>query len=181
MPALPEDSTIREGILKGGYCYRRSNNAQGEVVNLLSSGAIMQQALQAADMLETLGYRVHVWSMTSFNELARDAQDCERWSRLHPTEPARQPYVKQLFSQEDGVFIAVTDYMKALPNSIARWMPAHYETLGTDGYGLSESRQCLRDYFEISAQCIVQATVSTLFRAGHIDKKQLDTHWPGNT
>lgn len=180
MPALPKDNHILEGILKGGYCYRRSDSAQGEVVNLLSSGAIMQQALQAAETLEALGYRVHVWSMTSFNELARDAQDCERWNRLHPTEPARQPYVKQLFSQEEGVFIAVTDYMKALPNSIARWMPSHYETLGTDGYGLSESRQSLRDYFEVSAQCIVQTAVSILFRAGHIDKKQLDKHWPGH-
>ncbi len=174
MPALPEGEGIIEGILKGGYCFRRSNRNQGEAINLLSSGAIMQQALQAANQLEVLGYRVNIWSITSFTELEREAQSCERWNRLNPDKPVKQPFVEQLFEKEEGVFIAVTDYMKALANGIARWVPGRYETLGTDGYGLSESRQDLRDHFEVSASCIVQAALSALFRSGRINREAVE-------
>ena len=174
MPALPDDESAIEGILKGGYCFHRSNRNRGEVINLLSSGAIMQQALQAADQLETLGYRVNIWSITSFTELEREAQICERWNRLNPDKPVKQPFVEQLFEEEKGVFIAVTDYMKALANGIARWVPGRYETLGTDGYGLSESRQDLRDHFEVSASSIVQAALSALFRSGCINREAVE-------
>ena len=131
----------------------------------------MQQALAASDLLEASGYRANVWSVTSFIELEREAQDCERWNRLHPNETPRQPYVKQLFDAEEGVFVAVTDYMKSLSNGIARWMPEFYEVLGTDGYGLSDSRKDLREFFEISSSHIAQAAISLLYRAGRIDRK----------
>lgn len=174
MPAMPEGDDVIEGILKGGYCYRRSAKKKGEVINLLSSGAIMQQALQSAASLEESGYRVNIWSITSFIELEREAQACERWNRLHPDETPKEPYVKTLFKDEEGVFVAATDYMKSLPNSIARWMPVCYEVLGTDGYGLSESRERIRDYFEISGRCISQAAISLLYRSGRIDRKRMD-------
>lgn len=173
MPAMPEGDDVIEGVLKGGYCYRRSAKKKGETINLLSSGAIMQQALQAAESLEESGHRVNIWSITSFIELEREAQACERWNRLHPDETPKEPYVKTLFKDEEGVFVAATDYMKSLPNSIARWMPEYYEVLGTDGYGLSESRECIRDYFEISSRCISQAAVSLMYRSGRIDDKRM--------
>lgn len=134
----------------------------------------MQQALAAAVQLEDLGYKANIWSITSFTELDREAQSCERWNRLHPNEKPRQPYVSQLFAEEEGVFIAVTDYIKALTNGIARWIPGPYEVLGTDGYGLSESRENLRNYFEVSNLWIVQAALSALFRNDLIDRVCLD-------
>lgn len=173
MPAMPEGEDVIEGVLKGGYCYSRSTKKKGETINLLSSGAIMQQALQAAESLEESGHRVNIWSITSFIELEREAQACERWNRLHPDEAPKEPYIKTLFKDEEGVFVAATDYMKSLPNSIARWMPEYYEVLGTDGYGLSESRECIRDYFEISSRSISQAAVSLMYRSGRIDDKRM--------
>jgi pyruvate dehydrogenase E1 component len=173
MPALPQQEGIVDGILKGGYCFRRGekNNKTGEKIHLLSSGSIMLQAMAAAERLEAMGYCVDIWSVPSFIELSREADNCERWNRLHPSEPRRVPYVEQLFADETGVFIAVTDYMKAMPNSIAQWMPEHYDVLGTDGFGVSESRPDLRDYFEISDRYVAAAAISLLYRAGLIKQK----------
>jgi pyruvate dehydrogenase E1 component len=187
MPALPQQDGIAEGILKGGYCFRRgeknsvkaSTKNAGEKIHLLSSGSIMLQAMDAAARLESLGYCVDIWSIPSFIELSREADNCERWNRLNPLEPRRLPYVEQLFAAEGGVFIAVTDYMKAMPNSIAQWMPEHYEVLGTDGYGLSESRPDLRDYFEISDRYIAAAAISSLYRAGKIKQKIMQEQFAG--
>jgi pyruvate dehydrogenase E1 component len=172
MPELPADPSIVEGILKGAYCYRRSARKQREAVSLLASGAIMKQALLAADQLEKLGFGTTVWSVTSYVELQREAQACERWNRMHPTEPPKRPYVQRLLDGEKGVFVAVSDYMKSLPESIARWIPGHYEVLGTDGYGLSEARDDIRDFFEVSDKWIVRTAVSAMFRVNIIDQKR---------
>jgi len=133
----------------------------------------MQQALQAADELEGLEYRVNIWSITSFTELEREVQACTRWNRLHPQQVPRQSYVSQLFAKEQGVFVIVTDYMKSLANGIIACLPGPCEILVTDGYGLSESRQNLRDFFEIGERYIVQAALSLLYRSGAIDEKCL--------
>ncbi len=173
MPALPDIDDIEQRVVRGGYCLRRSEQ-RGEPVHLLSSGSIMQQALEAADRLEAMGYAAHVWSITSFVELARDAERCQRRERLaHPDQPASTSYIEALFQGEDGVFVAATDYMKALPAMIARWIPGDYTVLGTDGYGLSESRPALRDYFEISADYMVHAALVGLHRSGRIDTATL--------
>ena len=172
MPAMPEDDTIAEGVLKGVYCWRRSES-KGEPVQLMSSGSIMQQAIAAAEMLEAQGYAAHIWSVTSFTELAREAEACERHNRLNPLAEQRVPYVQALFENESGPIIAVTDYMKALPNGISRWMPTGYTTLGTDGFGLSESRPDLRDHFEISQRHIVQAALVSMYRQGKLKKAAL--------
>ena len=133
----------------------------------------MQQAIGAADKLEDIGYQTNIWSITSFTELEREALDCERWNRLHPEQEQKQSYVSQLFSEDSGTFIAVTDYMKSYATGIGPWLPGDYEVLGTDGYGMSESRSDLRDYFEISASLVIQAAISLLFRTGVIDSEAL--------
>ncbi len=172
MPEIPADESIPDGVLRGAYCFQRSQ-PEGERIHLLSSGAIMQQALTAAQTLEAMGYAVDIWSVTSFNELHREAEACERWSRLHPLDAPRKPYVEKLFEGEQGIAVAATDYMKALPNSIAKWMPGAYTALGTDGFGLSESRESMRDFFEISGDFIAQAALATLYRENRIDRATL--------
>lgn len=172
MPAMPEDEAVVDGILRGAYCWQRSDSA-GEPVHLLASGSIMQQAIAAAGQLEAMGYAAHIWSITSFTELAREAEACERQNRLNPLGELQIPYVQALFAQESGPMVAVTDYMKALPNSISRWMPDSYTVLGTDGFGLSESRPDLRDHFEICQRHIVQAALVYLHRQGKLTKPAL--------
>ena len=172
MPPMPKQEGIEASILAGGYCYRRST-AKGPQINIMSSGSIMQQALIAFDLLEAMGFSVNIWSITSFVELSREAEACERINRLHPEKPPRKSFVERLLQNESGIFIAVTDYMKALPNMISRWVPGPYVTLGTDGYGTSESRPCLRDYFEISSNYIVHAALIEIYRQGTVNHDQL--------
>ena len=172
MPAMPEVADIQAGILQGAYCWR-PRQGRGEAIELLASGSIMQQALSAAEQLQALGYAPAVWSVTSYVELAREAEACEREARLHPLSERQQPYVESLFADVDGPVIAVTDYLKALPASIARWMPESFTVLGTDGFGLSESREALRDHFEVGSSHIVQAALVELYRSGRISEQEM--------
>ncbi len=173
MPALPDHEGIEESILAGGYCYRRSSS-KGLQVNLLSSGSILQQALVAAEKLEVMGFAVNIWSITSFIELSREADECERSNRLQQDKPARTSFVENLFKDEQGIFVAATDYMKALPNMIAKWIPGPYVSLGTDGYGVSESRPDLRDYFEVSCDYIVHAALAEMKHQDSISVEMFD-------
>ncbi|MEH6591373.1 MAG: pyruvate dehydrogenase (acetyl-transferring), homodimeric type [Halioglobus sp.] len=175
MPAMPTNADVEEGIIKGAYRWRESS-AEGEKIHLLASGSIMQQAIAAADQLETMGYAPVIWSVTSFIELTREAEDCERAARLNPLEPRQIPYVESLFQDVTGPIVAVSDYMKSLPNGIARWMPAGFTVLGTDGFGLSESRPDLRDHFEVSAAHIVQAALVSLYRDGQLGEQEMKEH-----
>ncbi len=176
MPALPEDrqSEIIDGIIKGMYLYRESTSTvkDGRKANLFGSGTIMQQVLQAADMLEARGIATDIWSVTSYSELTRDALAAEREKRL--TRSDRKAYVQSLLDGRDGVFVATSDYMKALPLGIAPYIPGRYAVLGTDGYGVSESRPDLRDHFEVSAEHIVYTTLATLVDDGKLDDDELD-------
>lgn len=176
MPAMPQNESgadnVAEGILRGAYCFKRGKLGGGGVVNLLASGAIMQQAIMAAEQLEAMDYRVNIWSVTSYNELYRDGVAADRWSRLHPESEPKSSYVTSTFAEEEGVFIAVSDYMTSLANSISPWMPTQFSALGADGYGLSEARSELRDHFEVSAKFIVQAALYRLYRQGAIDIAQ---------
>ena len=121
MPAMPERAGIEEAIVQGAYCWRTSETA-GEQVHLLASGSIMQQAIEAAGQLEAMGYAPVIWSVTSFIELTREAEACERENRLHPLQPRRMPYIEGLFAQATGPVVAATDYLKSLPRGIAPWM-----------------------------------------------------------
>ena len=134
----------------------------------------MTEVLKARDMLEAMDVATDVWSVTSYNELSRDGLGAERGALFEP-DSRRQPYVRQLLEQERGVFVAASDYMKALPLSIARWVPGPYVVLGTDGYGLSESRPDLRAYFEVSAEYIAWAALASLADSGLVSADELDT------
>jgi pyruvate dehydrogenase E1 component len=170
------DESLMQGVLRGGYCFRRiTTTDDAPQVHLLASGSIVQQALAAQDILAgDMGMNVTVWSITSYVQLQRDALDCARYNRLHPLDEPRVSYVERLFAEHTGVFVAASDYMKSLAVSIAPWMPAFYEVLGTDGYGLSESRPRLREYFEVNDQHIAAAALSALYRQRIIDGQELE-------
>ena len=179
MPALPKGKNIEASIVAGGYLLSSSKNKKQSDIHLLGSGSIMQQVLSARDILEAKGFNVSVWSITSYNELVREGQECERKNRLHPLKKAIVPYVEKLFGGTSGSYVAVSDYMKALANGIAPWVPGHFTALGTDGYGLSESRADLRNYFEINPDYICQAALVGLLRLGRLDAGQLRKHLKG--
>ena len=157
MPPLPEGS--ENGILRGMYAFEYEKGAE---VNLFGSGAIMTEVLSAAKKLRELGKRVSVWSVTSYGELHRQALKCERDELVQVGKSPTVPYVQECLQDETGVFVATTDYQRALPLLIAPWIPGKYVVLGTDGFGLSESREALRNYFEVSADWIVFAALSAL-------------------
>jgi pyruvate dehydrogenase E1 component len=131
-------------------------------VNLFGSGAIMSEVIAARTHLDALGIASNLWSVTSYNELTREGMAAEREQLMSVGDAARKPLVAALLENEEGVFVAASDYMKALPLSIARWVPGPYEVLGTDGFGLSEDRHVLREYFEVSAEWVAYTALSTL-------------------
>ena len=135
---------------------------EGATVNLFGSGAIMTEVMAARSYLKDFGIASNLWSVTSYNELAREGLAAEREQLFSVGAAERKPLVSELLAGEEGVFIAATDYMKALPLSIARWVPGPYAALGTDGFGLSEDRHVLRDYFEVSAEWVAYTALSTL-------------------
>jgi pyruvate dehydrogenase E1 component len=169
MPAMPEGA--REGILRGLYRLRPSESKSAKPrVQLLGSGAILNQVLRAQEMLEKdYGIPADVWSATSYKELFRDAVRAERWSLQHPGEPRRVPYVESLLGDAEAV-VAASDYSKALPLTVARWLPDAFLALGTDGFGRSEGRASLRDFFEVDARYVVLGALGTLAGKGVLDK-----------
>jgi pyruvate dehydrogenase E1 component len=134
----------------------------------------MTEVLKARDLLETHNISTDVWSVTSYNELSREGLATERNHLLNPNEQKSKPYVRELLETEQGVFIAASDYMKAMPLSIARWIPGPYVVLGTDGYGLSESRPDLRTHFEVSAEFIAYAALASLAEHGSVPTAELE-------
>lgn len=169
--ALTQDQ-LMQGVLDGGYCF---DPAQSEAdIHLLASGSILQQAIRAKAELQALGYEVSLWSMTSYVELQRDAFAVAAANRQNPQAPAQVSKVEAMFDDASGAIIAVTDYMASLAQGIAAWMPAGYEVLGTDGFGLSESRAVLRSHFEVDADAIVSAALANLYGQGLIDEEKLN-------
>jgi pyruvate dehydrogenase E1 component len=174
MPPMP--AGVREGILKGMYKYRASVNKKAKLkAQLFGSGAILNEALRAQEILEQkYSVAADVWSVTSYKELYVDAIETERWNRLNPGEKPRVPYVSRCLADAQGVLVAASDYLKTLPNMIAKWMPRRLAALGTDGFGRSEGRTSLRDFFEVDAKFIVLATLHELSADGKIDAKVVD-------
>ncbi|MGA9039713.1 MAG: pyruvate dehydrogenase (acetyl-transferring), homodimeric type [Terriglobales bacterium] len=175
MPAMPEGKDVRDGILKGLYRFKTSQKKDAKLrAQLFGSGTIMYEVLKAQKILEEkYGVAADVWSVTSYKELYRDGNDCERWNMLHPGETPRIPFVTQNLKDVPGVFVAASDYMKVLPESIAQWVPRPLVALGTDGFGRSENRESLRDFFEVDAKHIVLATLNALVRDKQLDRKVL--------
>ncbi len=169
MPAMPPGA--QDGILKGMYKFRASENKTSKLrAQLFGSGAILREALKAQEILrEKYGVSADVWSVTSYKSLYTDGIDAERWNLLHSGEKPRVPYVTECLADSDGVLVAASDYLKALPNLISRWTPRRLASLGTDGFGRSESRGSLRDFFEVDARFITLATLYELFREGKIE------------
>jgi pyruvate dehydrogenase E1 component len=165
MPPMPEG--VKDGIIKGLYRYSKTSKKFPLRAHLFGSGAIMNQVLEAQKILEEK-YHVaaDVWSITSYNELRREALNVERANLLDPGAK-KVPYITQTLKGEEGVFIAASDYMKTLPDSIRQWVPGPFTALGTDGFGRSESREALRDFFEVDAKHIVWAALVAL----HNEKK----------
>src|SRR5256886_4308467 len=166
MPEMPNGRNVREGILKGMYAFKSSQKKDAKLhAQLFGSGTIMFEVLKAAQILEEKhNVAADVWSVTSYKSLYRDGNDCERWNMLHPGETPRVPYATQCLKDAPGVFVAASDYMKVLPESIAQWVPRPLVALGTDGFGRSENRASLRDFFEVDAKHIVLATLTALAR-----------------
>lgn len=172
-PDVPDHvKDIEEGITKGMYNFKRSKAKNKAKINLISSGIIFQQALKAAEILEKdYGVSVDLWSAPSFKRLREDAQKAEAWNRLHPESKPRVSYLEKLLEKEEGPFLAVTDYMRSLPDMIRQWVPAQYTVLGTDGFGMSSSREELRRHFEVDTESIVVAALHSLAQTGSIEKK----------
>jgi pyruvate dehydrogenase E1 component len=169
MPKMPEG--VEEGILKGMYKVRKSKKS-GEKINLFGSGAILNEALRAAEILEEkYGLQVDVFSVTSYKELYDEAREIERWNRLNPEKKAKKTYIEQCISGTDGLYLAAHDYVKAIPMTISRWIPGVFTVLGTDGFGRSDNRRALRDYFEVDDKHIAYAALHSLFSNGKLDKK----------
>jgi pyruvate dehydrogenase E1 component len=169
MPPMPAGS--REGILKGMYRFSTAPNAKAKLkAQLLGSGAILNETIAAQKLLEKYGVAADVWSVTSYQELYRDAHACERWNMLHPAEKPRVPYVTQCLKDTQGVIVAASDYLKVLPGSLDRWMPRRIRQLGTDGFGRSEDRADLRNFFEVDARFIALATLAELAQDGQLDR-----------
>jgi pyruvate dehydrogenase E1 component len=174
MPPMPGD--VREGILKGMYRFRASTNTQSNLrAQLFGSGSIMNEALKAQEILEQkYGVAADVWSVTSYKALYVDGNETDRWNRLHPGEKPRVPYVTECLADAPGVLVAASDYLKTLPNMVSKWMPRRLASLGTDGFGRSETRSSLRNFFEVDSRFIVVATLYELFVDAKIERSLLD-------
>ena len=168
MPSMPEGA--RDGILQGMYRVEPADGTAGRHrAQLLASGAIVPEALKAQALLaDRYDVAADVWSVTSWRQLYRDGHACDRWNLLHPLEPPRRPYVTTCLAEQPGVVVAASDYVKALPDSLRQWLERPLVTLGTDGFGRSESRAALRDFFEVDARFIALATLRALARDGAV-------------
>jgi len=168
-PAEPENLDV-EGLLKGAYLYSPATAGTGPSARILASGIAVPWALKAQAILEA-DYGVHadVWSVTSWNELARDAVDSEKWNLNHPGEYSRMPYITQRLMDSTAVTVAVSDYMRAVPDQIARWVPGDWQSLGTDGFGFSDTRAAARRKFQIDAESIVVTVLQSLSSRSEVD------------
>jgi pyruvate dehydrogenase E1 component len=171
MAAMPDGEDVREGILRGIYRFSRAAKPKAKLrAQLIGSGPILPEVIKAQAILaEQYNVQADVWSATSYGELYREGHACERWNMLHPGETPRVPYVAQRFADTQGPIVAASDYLKVLPNLVDRWMPRPLVSLGTDGFGRSESRASLRNHFEVDARFVTLATLAALARDKQID------------
>ncbi|HSS51748.1 MAG TPA: hypothetical protein VLX28_22625 [Thermoanaerobaculia bacterium] len=171
MPPMPAGA--EEGILKGAYKLKAGPEGDDRPrIHLLGSGSLLREALRAQDILaEKYGVAADVWSATSYKELRRDALEADRWNLLHPDQEPRKPYVVQIFEGDDRPIVAVSDYMKLVPDMISRWLPGRLLPLGTDGFGRSDTREALRRFFEVDAECVVIAALWQLAQRGKVDRE----------
>jgi pyruvate dehydrogenase E1 component len=165
---------VEEGVLRGLYRFRPAS-AGSRHVQLLAAGSILHQALRAADLLaERFDVAADVWSVPSFQQLRNEALEVERWNRLHPTAEPRTPFVVSQLASSSGPIVAATDYMKAVPDMVARWvLDRPYTVLGTDGFGRSDTREALRAHFEVNPEQIAYAALHGLCQTGEASRDEL--------
>jgi len=167
MPAMPDG--VEEGILKGLYKFQTGPAGKKHKAQILGSGPILREALRAQAILASdYDVSADVWSATNYKLLRSDALNARRWNMLHPTQPPRKAYVESVLEDEEGVFVAASDYMKIVPDQITPWVPGGLTTLGTDGFGRSDTRANLRRFFEVDAECIAIATLYALCEEGDV-------------
>ncbi len=172
MPPMPEG--VEEGILRGLYAFSKPQEERKHHAQILSSGSMMTQALKAQETLAANhDVAATVWSAPSFQQLRIDALETERWNRFHPEQPKKTPYVTRSLEHSEGPVVAVTDYMKAVPDQIARWIPQSYVSLGTDGFGRSDGREALRRHFEVDHEHVVVAVLSALAETGEVKPEEV--------
>ena len=170
MPPMP--AGVADGILKGLYKFKAGATGKKVKAHIFGSGSIINSALKAQEILtERYGVSADVWSATSYKLLRTDAIHCQRWNMLHPTQPPKESYIEELLAKEQGAFVAVSDNIRAVPDQIAPWVPGGLTTLGTDGFGRSDTRARLRRFFEIDAEFTVIATLHALAEKGLIDRR----------
>jgi len=170
-PGLQEGT--QAGILKGLYLLKPGLGSDNKV-HLLGSGTILREVIAAADLLrDDYGVSADIWSATSFNELRRDGQACNRWNMLHPDAEPQVPYITELFSGKQGPFIAATDYVRAYADQVREFVPGRYVVLGTDGFGRSDTRRQLRKFFEVNRYYIALAALSALADEGRIGRDKV--------
>lgn len=174
MPPMPEG--VEEGIVRGIYKFRRGEGKRNwPRVHLFGSGAILNEALRAQGLLaERFKVSAEVWSVTSYQQLRREALIIERWNRLHPTQKPRKCYFEKQLAAEPYPIVAASDYVKLLADQVRPWAPAEYTALGTDGFGRSEARKELRQFFEVDAESIVVAALHTLMRRGEVEARTVE-------
>jgi len=166
-PAMPEGA--QEGIVKGIYPFRKAGSG-AKRVQLLGSGTIFREVIAAADILmEDYGVEADIWGVPGINQLARDGYEADRWNLMNPGEPKKISYVSQVMKDASGPGVISTDYMRAYPEQIRRFIPGNVTILGTDGYGRSDSRENLRDFFEVDRRYIVLAALNGLAAEGSVD------------
>ncbi|HET6393236.1 MAG TPA: pyruvate dehydrogenase (acetyl-transferring), homodimeric type, partial [Blastococcus sp.] len=168
-PGEPDDLDV-DGLLRGIYRYQASGHDDGPQVRLLASGVALPWAVRARQMLaEQWGVGAEVWSVTSWNELRRDGVEAEHHNLVHPDAEPKVPYVHSAL-QGDAPVVAVSDWMRAVPDQIRQWVPARFTTLGTDGFGLSDTRPATRRHFAVDAESITAAALATLAAEGELDR-----------
>ena len=168
MPAMPKGA--EKGIIKGMYRFSQDKAKKGEhKVQLFGSGTILREVIEAAELLKKdWKISADVWSITSYNELAREAVDCERWNMLNPGKKARIPYITQQLKECEGPVISSSDYIRTVSNQVRQYVPATYTVLGTDGFGRSDTRKNLRRHFEVNSHYVTLAALKTLADEGTI-------------
>jgi len=167
---MPEG--VREGILKGVYRFKAAPEKGKHQAHIFGSGPIINSALKAQEILgERYGVSADVWSATSYKLLRTDAIRCRRCNMMHPMEAPKKSYVESLLAKEKGAFVAVSDNIRTVPDQIAPWVPGGLFTLGTDGFGRSDTRARLRRFFEVDAESTVIGTLYALAQRGEIERE----------
>jgi len=164
-----------EGILKGMYLFKENNNKGKIKVQLLGSGTILREVIAASEILsKDYGIDSDIWSVTSFNELRKDGMEVERWNLLNPDEKKRKSYIENCLNKRDGLVIAASDYVRSFSDQVRAYTQKPFYSLGTDGFGRSDTRKNLRKFFEVDKEHIVAFTLSALAKEQLVASKEAE-------